>query len=213
MEIHVNAAVSADGKLSDRRRAQVALSGDDDWRRVDRLRREHDAILVGVGTVLADDPSLTVDGANPTRVVADSAARTPTDAAVLEGDAETLIAVADSADPGDVSSLRGADADVVETQGERVDLAALRDALADRGVERLLVEGGGEILFSCFDAGLVDRLTVYVAPTLLGGRDAPTLVDGEGWLADDAPALALEDVERLDDGVVLDWTVEGGGED
>ena len=89
---------------------------------------------------------------------------------------------------------------------ERVDLPAALTALAGEGVDRLLVEGGGELIFSLFEAGLVDELSVFVGGVVIGGREAPTLADGEGFVAD-FPALELERVERLDDGVLLRWMV------
>ena len=219
MHVVVNAATSADGKLSSRRREQIAISGPEDFERVDRLRADSDAVLVGVGTVLADDPSLTLDAeelreerreaglsADPARVVADSRARTPTDARILEGGARTYLLVGDAAPDERVERLADAGARIVRAGDERVDLAAALDALEDEGVERLMVEGGGEVIFSLFEAGLVDELSVFVGPTVIGGREAPTLADGEGFV-DEFPELTLVDVERLDEGVLLRWEV------
>jgi 2,5-diamino-6-(ribosylamino)-4(3H)-pyrimidinone 5'-phosphate reductase len=208
--VFVNAATSADGKLSDRNRSQVRLSSEKDFERVDRLRAESDAVMVGVGTVLADDPSLTVkdderrtEEGNPTRVVADSRGRTPTDAEVLDDSAPTVVGVGEGASSERVDVLRE-HAEVVETDTERVDLPAFLDALEQRGVERLMVEGGGELVFSLLREGLIDEVSVYVAPVFVGGRDAPTLVDGEGFVGEDGYAEAtLEDVERVGEGVVL----------
>ncbi|MFB6101234.1 MAG: 2,5-diamino-6-(ribosylamino)-4(3H)-pyrimidinone 5'-phosphate reductase [Haloplanus sp.] len=222
MEVVVNAATSLDGKLSTRERRQVRISGDADFDRVDRLRAAADAVLVGVGTVLADDPHLGVKSearrverlrngrpANPARVVADSRARTPPDATLLDDDAETYLLVADAAPADRVDALRAAGATVIRTGDDRVDLPAAVDALEADGIDRLLAEGGGELIFSLFEAGLVDELSVFVGSLVVGGRDAPTLADGEGFV-EDFPTLDLVGVDRLDDGVVLRYEVKGG---
>jgi 2,5-diamino-6-(ribosylamino)-4(3H)-pyrimidinone 5'-phosphate reductase len=220
MDVVVNAAASVDGKLSTRERRQVRISGEADFDRVDRLRAAADAVLVGVGTVLADDPHLGVKSgdrrverlrngraANPARVVADSRARTPTDATLLDDDAETYLLVADAADAERVDALRAAGATVIRAGTDRVALPAALADLEEEGVGRLLVEGGGELIFSLFEAGLVDELSVFVGSLVIGGRDAPTLADGEGFL-DDFPTLDLVGIDRVDDGVVLQYTTE-----
>jgi 2,5-diamino-6-(ribosylamino)-4(3H)-pyrimidinone 5'-phosphate reductase len=219
MDVVVNAAMSADGKLSSYERTQIDISGEADFERVDELRAASDAVMVGVGTVLADDPSLTLDSeqrqaartdrgapVNPARVVADSRIRTPPDAAVLDEEAECYLLVSDAAPTDFVASMEEAGATVIAAGENRVDLSAAFAELDEHGVEQLLVEGGGEIIYSLFAAGLVDRLSVYVGPLIIGGRDAPTLADGDGFESD-FPELALESVERIDDGVLLEYTV------
>ena len=219
MHVLVNAAMSADGKLSSRRREQVEISGDDDFARVDRIRAESDAVVVGVGTVLADDPHLTVKDetlraervdsgkpANPARVVIDSRARTPPNARIVDDDAETYICVSESAAVDRLMDYP--DRVTLVTAGtDRVDLLRAFAELSRRGLDRIMVEGGGELIFSLFEVGLVDELSVFVGPQVIGGRDAPTLVDGDGFITD-YPGLELEEGRRLDGGILLRWCVE-----
>ncbi|QSG06991.1 2,5-diamino-6-(ribosylamino)-4(3H)-pyrimidinone 5'-phosphate reductase [Halapricum desulfuricans] len=218
MQVIVNAAASVDGKLSTRRREQVAISGPEDFDRVDALRADSDAVMVGVGTVLADDPSLTVDDPDridaridrgdppqPTRVIADSRLRTPEDATVYDDSAETILLTSEAA--GDaVADARARGVTVIVAGDDRVDLSAAFDRLSARGIEQVMVEGGGELLFSLFEAELVDELSVFVGSLVIGGRDAPTLADGDGFVESFAD-LRLDEVERLDDGVLLRYTV------
>jgi len=220
MHVVVNAAMSVDGKLAAHTREQLAISGPEDFDRVDRIRAAADGVMVGVGTVLADDPHLTLDvtdrrvqrqrhgrSGNPARVVADSTARTPPDARILDDAATTYLLVSEQAPEARRTELADAGAELIVAGNDRVDLAAGVDRLAAEGIERLMIEGGGELIFSAFDAGLVDELSVFVGSQIIGGRDAPTLADGDGF-TETFPALTLDDSERLDDGVVLEYTVE-----
>ena len=219
MRVVVNSAMSVDGKLSSRRREQLRISDEADFRRVDELRAASDAVMVGVGTVVADDPSLTVDDpelradreeegrpANPARVVADSRIRTPPDATVLDDDAETYLLVSEEAPPGFVAEMEDLGATVISAGTDRVDLTAAFEGLADEGIDQLMVEGGGELIAGLFEEGLVDELTVYVGPMIVAGREAPTLADGEGFV-EDFPQLSLSSVERTGDGVLLAYEV------
>lgn len=208
--VWVNCAVSADGRLAYAHGRRARLSGPRDLQRVQRLRAESGAILVGAGTVRLDDPSLRVHwelldrppGPSPLRVVLAAEGRLPPAAKVLDGSAPTLVATSAGAAPALPPGVARFSAGV-----GRVDLPALLDELARRGVRQLLVEGGGEVLASFFRAGLVDRFTVFVAPVLIGGSSAPALIAGPE--CDDEHGtvrLRALEVVALDDG----WLVTYG---
>jgi 2,5-diamino-6-(ribosylamino)-4(3H)-pyrimidinone 5'-phosphate reductase len=219
--VWVNVAMSADGKLSTRERRQVKISGKDDFSRVDLLKSESDAVMVGIGTVLADDPSLTVKSPalkekrkergvdeNPVRVVVDSRLRCPRHASLLhKGEGRRIIACNNRADPDKAVELE-AYSTVIRTGDDRVDLQKLLSKLYDLGIRNLMVEGGGTLIWALFEADLVDELTCFVGNMIIGGGTAPTLADGEGFIREDRfVTLALESVDRMDEGVLLTWRV------
>ncbi|MDX1534085.1 MAG: dihydrofolate reductase family protein, partial [Thermoplasmata archaeon] len=183
----LNMACTLDGKIALPGRRPLKLSSEEDFARVHRLRAESQAVVVGIETVLADDPKLTVkeeyvpDGSDPLRVVLDTTGRVPPEAAVLDGTAETLIVTADGTDRSfpNAETLRCGDG--------AVDLERLLDHLSRRGVTQVLVEGGGTVAWSFLRAGLVDRFHVYITPWVLGDERAPSLLVGN--TANDPDAL------------------------
>ncbi len=221
--VFINAAMSADGKISAYTRKQIPISGDQDFCRVDRLKCGVDAIMVGIGTVLSDDPSLTVKSEelrkerldrgmdeNPIRIIADSLARTPVDADILvKGDGRRVILVSKSAPPERADRLRAAGAEIVVAGEHRVDLASALEHLYGMGVRRLMVEGGGRLNWSLLSQGLVDKVYVYVGNMILGGESSPTLADGTGFSnIDDACQLELISLKQMDKGFVVEWQVK-----
>ncbi|MDD1715378.1 MAG: 2,5-diamino-6-(ribosylamino)-4(3H)-pyrimidinone 5'-phosphate reductase [Methanolinea sp.] len=222
----VNVAMSADGKISTRERRQVKISGKEDFARVDRLKAGSDAVMVGIGTVLADDPSLTVkspdliaqriargQAEHPVRIVVDSSARTPLQASILnKGKGERVIACTEGADPDRIRALSGV-AKVIIAGKEGVDLDLLLSELYGMEIRRLMVEGGGRLIGSLFSAGLVDEFSCYVGDMIIGGSQAPSPADGPGFISEkEFTRLSLFSIERMDGGVLLRWIVEHRGE-
>ena len=219
--VTVNLAMSADGKISTREHRQVRISGPRDFGRVDILKAGQDAIVVGIGTVLADNPSLTVKSPalredrrragkdeDPVRVVVDSQARTPPEADILrKGSGERIIAVSESA-PGERVGLLADRATVLTAGKDRVDLVRLLRLLGERGIRKVMVEGGGTLIWGFFSRGLVDEFCTFVGPVIIGGRDAPTPADGEGFVKEgDFIPLEPPAVTECDGGVILRWKV------
>ena len=183
-------AMSLDGKIATRSGDSKWVTGESSRRLVHDLRRQCDAVLVGVNTVLADDPQLTVRDQTgsplerqPLRVVLDSQCRTPPSAQMLREPGDTLIVTTESADPGRVTELAEQGAHIFQVslneQG-RVDLPETLVELGRRDVVNLLVEGGGIVLGSLFDGGLVDKVYAFIAPKIIGGESAPAPVGGNG---------------------------------
>ncbi len=216
--VFINVAASVDGKISNERRVQLRISSKEDMERVDRLRAESDAIMVGIGTVLADNPRLTVKSEelrkkrilegkpeNPLRVVVDSRARIPEDALILNGEAETLLAVSKKAELDRLKKLQ--EKAMIFVSGEdRVDLRELMEFLYHIGVRRLMVEGGGELIASLFREGLVDEIYVYYGNMIIAGKNSPTIADGKSL--DEPAELELLEVKKLGSGILTRWRVK-----
>jgi len=216
--------MSADGKIDGAARAGAAVSSAADRERVDRLRAEADAVMVGGRTLLAEDPRLTVrsprlraerqaDGRpeNPAKVgVVSVADLRPDGRFMTEGPARRLLFTTFRTPVAQVARLVEAGAEVFVQGRERVDLAAALASLAALGVRSLLVEGGGTLIAELFRLGAVDELTLYVAPRVFGGAAAPTPADGPGFPPERAPRLTLVSVQRFDEegGVLVHYTVD-----
>ena len=186
--VTVKYAMSLDGKIATAAGDSRWISGAASRRRVHGMRATCDAIMAGIGTVVRDDPQLTARDEDdrplerqPLRVVVDSHGRLPSDARLLRSPGRTLVAAAEVSAERE-AALRDAGAEVLALPGAdgRVDLRALLQHLGGREVTGLLVEGGGTLLASLFRQGLVDKVCAFVAPVLVGGRDAPTPWDGAG---------------------------------
>jgi diaminohydroxyphosphoribosylaminopyrimidine deaminase/5-amino-6-(5-phosphoribosylamino)uracil reductase len=195
-------AMSLDGKIATRTGESRWITGEESRRHAHRLRHQHDAILVGIKTVIADDPELTArldgeDARQPLRIVLDSQLRIRQSARVVG--ANTLIATTRQGHVGLAEVLQ-----LPAGREGRVDLPALLDELGKRNILSVLVEGGGEVHAALFAANLVDKIHAYVAPKLIGGRDAPGPLGGMGIeRLDDAVGLKDFDITRLGDDMLI----------
>ena len=209
----LNAAMTLDGKI-----ATVAgdsrISCEADLKRVHALRASVDAVMVGVGTVLADDPSLTVRrarGKSPTRIVIDSFAKTPPNARVLDNSAPTIIASTKSAPKRRLQKLRATGSKIIVAGEKEVDLHRLLEKLRSLGVRKLLLEGGSTLNWGMLKEGLVDEVRVAVSPRIVGGATAKTLVGGAGFgEVQKGVGLDLKKVTKVGKNLLLTYRVKGG---
>ena len=202
--------MTADGKIAMPDGARLTISSKEDFTRVHRLRNSCDAILVGINTILHDDPSLLVKEAfiknprHPLRIVLDSNGRIPAKATVLDNRAKTLIAVTRSKEPKVLRKLGNKKNIEVKAFGRgTVDLKALLAHLSKRGVQSVMVEGGGETIWSFLEGAFVDEMTIFVGNMVVGGR-GPTPASGQGAsIVSEAVSLELVSVQRMPGGVLL----------
>ena len=202
-------ACSLDGKIA-------TSSGESQWiscaasrKFVHHLRDINDAILIGSGTLSADNPHLTtrlVDGKNPVRVIVDSNAKIPLNSNVLtDKSARTIIAVTANAPREKISAIKSFGGEIITAgNGERVDLEILMRELAEREITSVLVEGGGKINFAMLSAGLVDKIFAFVAPKIIGGENSLTAVEGAGFAKlSDAVTLKNLTTEKIGDDILI----------
>jgi 2,5-diamino-6-(ribosylamino)-4(3H)-pyrimidinone 5'-phosphate reductase len=221
--VFINVAVTADGKMDTFERKGSAISSVRDKERVDRLRAEADAVMVGGRTLLDEDPKLTVksktlraervahaQSPNPIKVGVVTKADIQPDSNFLKvGPARIVIFTTDQTSKAKVEILRNRGVEVFVHDSPRVDLEKALHTLKELGVERLMVEGGGTLNFELLRLGLVDELSMYVAPMIFGGESAPTAAAGSGVGRGAAILLRLVKSEVHEDGgVVLQYQVE-----
>ncbi|MEW5897801.1 MAG: bifunctional diaminohydroxyphosphoribosylaminopyrimidine deaminase/5-amino-6-(5-phosphoribosylamino)uracil reductase RibD [Bacillota bacterium] len=216
----LKAAMSLDGKIATRRGESRWITSEQARIFGHRLRHRYDAILAGVGTVLADNPSLTArlpegGGRDPVRVVLDSSARTPPGAKIINqaSPAHTLIAATPKAPAARVAALKEAGAEVLVLPPDekgRVNLPLLMKELAGREITSVLIEGGAEVHASALNAGIVDKVAWFIAPRIIGGKEAPGPVGGLGaGRLDEAVPLRNVSVQRIGEDIYIEGYVEG----
>jgi diaminohydroxyphosphoribosylaminopyrimidine deaminase/5-amino-6-(5-phosphoribosylamino)uracil reductase len=208
--VHLKLAMSLDGRISMRSSVSTALSGKEARDRVQELRHEHDAILVGANTAVVDNPSLTDRSRKPrrrplTRVILDNRLRLPTNSTLATTTAEApTIVYTNCIDPELVRKLEDRGVDVVPIEGGARNLDPVLANLYDREIQSVLVEGGTGVAGAFIDAGLVDKVTFMCAPIIIGGSEAPTAIGGNG-ASELSQALRLRDmiVERFGDDIEI----------
>lgn len=220
--VFINVAITADGKIDTSERKGSAISSKQDKERVDMLRAEADAVLVGGKTLLEELPKLTVKSEalregrirqgrppNPIKVGVVTAADISIDSDFVKaGDARVVIFTTHRTSKEQLEHLRTHGVEVFVDDAPRVDLVKMISTLKEIGVGRLMVEGGGTMNFELLRLGLVDELTLYIAPMIFGGANAPTLADGLGVPRDAAIEMHLQNIQQWDDGgVVLKYKI------
>lgn len=215
------AAVTADGKIATREREAARFGSDEDQRRLAEQVAWADALVIAAGTVRAYGTTLRVtrpdlverrraDGQaeQPLSVVVTRSLDLSTDLPFFTRQRVPRIVATTSARAEDACREFAGLADVIATGDESVDMRALFAEIRSRGMPRILLLGGGDLNFQCFAAGLVDELFLTIAPHLFGGRDAPTLLDGDGFPLDEAIGLTLVDVDRVGGELFLRYRVQ-----
>ncbi|PYZ98491.1 riboflavin biosynthesis protein RibD [Alteribacter lacisalsi] len=203
--VTLKTASSLDGKIATHKGESKWITGEKAREDVHRLRHTHDAILVGVNTVIADNPSLTVrlpgGGKNPVRIILDNHLRTPADAGMLhDRQAPVWIITGENGNKEKKAALEAAGAEVMTLAGDAVLIEPLLELLGESGIRSLLVEGGGSVNDSFLRSGLFNQIIVYLAPILIGGKEARSSFSGLGiGRLEDTAKLTIKTTETIGD--------------
>ena len=208
-------AMTLDGKIAAHTGDSRWVTGETARRHVHETRNRLPAIMVGIGTVLADDPQLTCrieGGRNPLRVICDSRLRTPITSAIAQSahNVPTIIACAPNASGERASKLEGAGCEIVRAleHDGRIDLRQLMAALGKRGIDSVFIEGGATLAACALEAGIVNHVQAFIAPKIFAGTDAPSPLGGTGVESpDQAWTLSATTVERLGDDVLIEGDI------
>jgi len=202
--------MSADGKIAMPSRKQLRISCDEDIARMYRLRHESDAVLVGIGTILADDPKLTVKEKyvekphQPIRIILDTHCKTPENAFAVNEIAKTIIITAEPC-----KETYGGNVEVIQCQTDDdgfIDLHDMLPLLSSRGIKTLMVEGGSTVIWNFLKHKLVDELYVYVSPMIVGGKQTPTMAGGKGIdNLNEVVSLEIVETQRVGPGLLIHY--------
>lgn len=212
-------AMTLDGKIASARGDSKWISGEASRRYVHTLRNRVTAVMVGINTVLADNPSLTArldseTTRDPVRIVVDSKGLIPPDSRVIneESSAGLILATTTAIDPEKERLLmdKGVRILKADSPGGHVDLAKLMDELYKLEIDSVLLEGGGGLNAAALDSGIVDKVMTFIAPKIIGGKDAKTPVEGEGIeIMEHAVKLQDISISRFDEDILIEGYVRG----
>lgn len=218
--VYLKYAMTLDGKIASIKGDSKWISNEKSRQEVHKLRNKVSGIMVGIGTIIADNPSLTArinEGHDPTRIIVDSNCRISPKAKVLqiESDARTIVAVTRNADPLKVALIEetGAEILVIDERDGRVDLKCLMKLLGKKGIDSILIEGGGSLIWSALESELVDKVQVYIAPKLIGGVKAATPIGGKG-IKLMSEAVEIYDIKRkiFDEDIMIEGYIKKRGD-
>ncbi len=208
----LSAAISLDGKMATKT-GDSRLSSKKDLVRVHKLRSNVDAILIGKRTMMHDDPSLTVrhvKGKNPIRIILDSNGNIKSNSKIIQTcrKIQTIIAVSENISKKNIVRLQHHGLEVIKCGYKEINLKKLLHILKKKNIKKLLVEGGGTTNWSFFKNGLVDEIIVTLTPFILGGKDAISLVEGDGFSKiSQACSLKLKNIYRIKNELVIRYVV------
>lgn len=196
-------AMTLDGKIATSTGDSMWITNEASRNYVHEIRHRVSGIMVGVGTILSDNPKLTTrlhnkEGKDPTRIIVDTTARIPLDSNVLNNNskAKTIIATTERANTEKLKAIKEKGAEIIITplKGNKVDLSFLMKSLGESGIDSVLMEGGSTLNYSALEEGIIDKVISFIAPKIIGGNESKTPVGGEGikYIKD---AILLEDIQ------------------
>jgi 2,5-diamino-6-(ribosylamino)-4(3H)-pyrimidinone 5'-phosphate reductase len=206
----INCAMSADGKIASSTGKQIRISSKEDIDRMYHLRNECDAVLVGVNTILSDDPKLTVkekyvkNPVQPVRIILDSNCKTPRDALAVNYAAKTLIITTKKCD-----NKYGENVEIIPCKQDEeslIDLNDMLDKLYSRDIKKLMVEGGSRVIWNFLKQRLVDDMFVYIDPMIIGGENTPSLAKNREDF-ENLIELKIVDEKKLGPGTLVHYSL------
>ncbi len=204
-QVFINCAMSLDGRIASQSGRRMRISCEEDIKRMYQLRNKSDAVLVGIGTVLSDNPKLTVkekyvkNPKQPIRIVLDTNCRTPIDALVVNNAAKTLIVIGKNCNKKFLNNV-----ELIKCKMDEkglIDLESFIQILNDKGIKKLMVEGGSTVIGNFLKSNFVHEMFIYVAPMIIGGINTPTLVKN----IDENINLKLVESKKIDPGILLHY--------